>query len=102
MESNNREGGGDDPDLLKMIKHLEETHHMDVSKLDRKSSVLIATAKVMTQNEISITTLPLELPQFVQSNLNDMLLPHLSAIKLDGFQKQKKCKAFVIGNTGKT
>ena len=80
---------------------MKETPRMDVSKLDRKSSVLIVAAKVMTQSKLNITTLPLDIPRVVQNDLKVLLKPYLSAVKLDGYIKKKKRKAFVIGNTGK-
>ena len=88
-------------DLVQIIKYVEENPCIDVKKLDRKSSVLIATAKIMTESKMDLSKLQLELPDSVQSNIEVMLKPYLSALKLDGYQKAKKRKAFVIGNTGK-
>ena len=101
MSESKKKEGDEDEDLLKMIKNVEETPGMDVSNLDRKSSVLIATAKVMTRSKLNITTFPLDLPQMVQNNPKHMLKPYMNAVQLDGYQKTKKRKAFVIGNTGK-
>ena len=88
-------------DLEQIIKEVEETPSVDVKKLDRKSSVLIATAKIMTKSDINISKLSLELPHSVQSDITSRLKPYLSALQLDGYQNTKKRKAFVIGNTGK-
>ena len=89
-------------DLERIIKQLEEEPPLvDVEKMDRKSSILIATAKLMTKNDIDLSKLSLELPHPVKSDLKNRLKPYLSALQLDGYQKTKKRKAFVIGNTGK-
>ena len=88
-------------DLEQIIKEIEETPSVEVKKLDRKSSVLIATAKIMTESDIDLSKLAIELPHSVQSDIKTRLMPYLSALKLDGYQNTKKRKAFVIGNTGK-
>ena len=90
-------------DLERIIKQLEEeTPLVDVKKMDRKSSILIATAKLMTKSDIDLSKLSLELPHPVKSDLKNRLKPYLTALQLDGYQKTKKRKAFVIGNTGKS
>ena len=103
LSESKKKEGEEDNDLLKMVKTVEETHlnRMDVSNLDRKCSVLIATAKVMTRSKLNITTFSLDLPRMVQNNPKDMLKPYMNAVQLDGYQKKKKRKAFCIGNTGK-
>ena len=89
-------------DLERIIKQLEEETPLEnVKKMDRKSSILIATAKLMTKSDIDISNLKLDLPRFVQNDLEGTLDSYLNALQLDGYQKNKKRKAFVIGNTGK-
>lgn len=81
--------------------NVDKGPQMDVSKLDRKSSLLIATAKVMTKSDIDISNLKLDLPRFVQNDLEGTLASYLISLLLDEYQKNKKRNAFVIGNTGK-
>ena len=103
LQESRKTGGRTNEDLVKMISEMNVDNgpQMDVSKLDRKSSVLIATAKVMTKSDIDISNLKLDLPRFVQNDLEGTLDSYLNALQLDGYQKNKKRKAFVIGNTGK-
>ena len=75
----------------------------NASNLDRKCSALIATASLLVKNhDFDIKSINLDMPGVVQENLEEMLLPYLNAVKLDGYQTQKTRKVFVIGNTGES
>ena len=74
---------------------------LDVSKLNRKNSALIATAKLFVKNHhCDIKSVNLDMPVVVQDNLQQYLLPYLNAVELDGYQTKSTRKVFVIGNTG--
>ena len=64
-------------------------------------SALISTAHMVVKpKNVDIHTLNLDLPRNVKSNLKDALLPYLKAIAASGFEKWKRRKAFIVGNTG--
>jgi hypothetical protein len=82
-----------------MEDHSEET--LNISKLDRKNSALIATARLFVKNHhFDIKSVDLDMPVVVQDNLEQYLLPYLNAVELDGYQTKSTRKVFVIGNTG--
>ena len=43
----------------------------------------------------------LDIPDFVKNNLSDRFIPYLRAIQLDGYEKYKKRKLMIVGNTSK-
>ena len=92
--------GEDVNDLIKRVDDFENSK-ISVDKLGRMNSVLIATAHLIeTSSKFDLSSVNLDLPQVVKANLNTMLPTYLKAIKLDGYSKEKKRKAFIIGNTG--
>ena len=67
-------------------------------------SAFIAVAIITVEYENSIIDLikdQLDLPDLVKQNLKTNLLPYLRAIQLDGYEKYKKRKLMIVGNTSK-
>ena len=44
----------------------------------------------------------LDIPDFVKEDLSERLIPYLRAIQLDGYEKYKKRKLMIVGNTSKS
>lgn len=66
-------------------------------------SALISTAYMVVKpnpSDFNINEVILDLPSNVKSNLKDALLPYLKAVSSSGFEKWKRRKAFIVGNTG--
>ena len=45
-------------------------------------------------------TSQLDLPDFIKRSLEQRLIPYIQAIKLYGYETNKRRKMFVVGNTG--
>ena len=103
MEKSPDKGLSDDADKRKLLEIMEghSLETLDFSKVDRKNSYLIATAKLFVKkHRFDIKSINLDMPVVVQDNLVQYLLPYLNAVELDGYQTKNTRKAFVIGNTG--
>ena len=103
MQRSKTSGDKENADVDDLLRRMEDLtkNNLDVSRLDRKSSALIATASIMVNvHDFDIESVELDMPVVVQGNLNEMLLPYFNAVKLDGYQTHKTRKVFVIGNTG--
>ena len=91
-------------DLINAIDKLLKDRPDEVNTLSfqRSLSALIAAASMMVQSMNSnISSFELDIPSFVMDDLDILLSPYLNALQIDGYQKRRKRKAFVVGNTGR-
>ena len=65
------------------------------------SAILSTAYTIVEPDYMDINSFKLELPKAVTTRLKSALLPYLQAIGLSGFEKWKRRKAFIVGNTGK-
>ena len=65
------------------------------------SAILSTAYTIVEPDYMDINSFKLELPKAVTTRLKSALLPYLEAIGLSGFEKWKRRKAFIVGNTGK-
>ena len=64
-------------------------------------SAIIGSAFIaVNPSDLDITSVALELPTNIKTNMNEDLLPYLNAILISGYETNKTRKVFVMGNTG--
>ena len=105
LENSANGGPSVDADKTNLLLQIEDMQKdaTNLSSPGRTTSALIATASLLVNDlEFDIKSVNLDIPVVVQENLEQMLLPYLNAVKLDGYQTRQTRKVFVIGNTRKS